>query len=622
MDASPATSAPNPSLSARQPGVVERAIQGVTEWSVAALLVVEMLILLLGVSARYLFGHPLPWSDELASELFLWVAMFGAVIAVQRSQHMRILVLLHRVSPTAQQRLEAMSAASSLVVYGVLFYLSLRYTIHEAAVNTYALEISRAWRASAMPASFLLMTVLAFIQLGIHRKSNLVQAALVLGIVAGAIWASTAQLDAIGNYNLIVFFVLLVGAGVFAGIPIALVFLLATLLYLGLMTRVPVGVVVGRLDEGMAHLILLAVPLFVFLGKLMEETGLARSIMGFLVLALGHLRGGLSYVLLAAMYIVSGISGSKIADMAAVAPVLFPEMVRKGKKPGELVALLSASGAMSETIPPSLVLITTGVATGVSIEALFTAGLVPARVLAIVLSVVVWWRSRHEVASGEGWPSPRPLARMAMLALPGIGLPILIRTAVVEGVATATEVSTIGIFYSVIVGVTLYRPFPWARVKTMLVETASLTGAILLIVGAATGMAWALTQSGFSRALSEVITALPGGRFTFLAVTIVFFIILGSLLEGLPAIVIFGPLLFPAATAIGIHQVHYAIVVVLSMGLGLFIPPFGIGYWAACLIGQVDPDAGVRPLVPYMTALFIGVLVIAALPVLSIGLLK
>ena len=209
-----------------------------------------------------------------------------------------------------------------------------------------------------------------------------------------------------------------------------------------------------------------------------------------------------------------------------------------------------------------------------------------------------------------------------MLALPGIGLPILIRSAVVEDVATATEVSTIGIFYSVIVGVTLYRPFPWARVKTMLVETASLTGAILLIVGAATAMAWALTQSGFSRALSEVITALPGGRLTFLAVTIVFFIILGSILEGLPAIVIFGPLLFPAATAMGIHQVHYAIVVVLSMGLGLFIPPFGIGYWAACLIGQVDPDAGVRPLVPYMAALFIGVLVIAALPVLSIGLLK
>ena len=388
------------------------------------------------------------------------------------------------------------------------------------------------------------------------------------------------------------------------------------------MTRVPTGVVVGRLDEGMAHIILLAVPLFVFLGKLMEESGLAKSIMQFLVMALGHLKGGLSYVLLVTMYIVSGISGSKIADMAAVAPVLFPEMKRKGKKPGELVALLSASGAMSETIPPSLVLITTGVATGVSIEALFTAGLMPALVLAIALCVVVWWRSRHEIMEAKKWPSARQFAMATLFALPGIGLPILIRTAVVEGVATATEVSTIGILYTVVVGLILYRPFPWKRIVPMLVETASLSGAILLIVGAATAMAWALTQSGFSRALSDIITTLPGGKVTFFVVTIIFFIVLGSLLEGLPAIIIFGPLLSPAAAAIGIHPVHYAMMGVLAMGVGLFFPPFGIGYWAACVISQVDPDEGVKPLVPYLVTLLVGIALIAAFPWLSLGFLK
>ncbi|MGY4313650.1 TRAP-type mannitol/chloroaromatic compound transport system permease large subunit [Bradyrhizobium sp. JR3.5] len=161
---------------------------------------------------------------------------------------------------------------------------------------------------------------------------------------------------------------------VFAGVPIAFSFALATFGYIALTTSTPTMVVVGRMDEGMSHIILLAVPLFVFLGLLIEMTGMARAMVGFLASLLGHVRGGLHYVLVGAMYLVSGISGSKAADMAAVAPVLFPEMQDRGAKPGDLVALLSATGAQTETIPPSIVLITIGSVTGVSISALFTGG--------------------------------------------------------------------------------------------------------------------------------------------------------------------------------------------------------------------------------------------------------
>src|SRR6202035_2287956 len=160
-------------------------------------------------------------------------------------------------------------------------------------------------------------------------------------------------------------------------------------------TQVPVLILIGRMDEGMSHLILLSVPLFVFLGLLIEMTGMARVMVAFLANLVGHVRGGLSYVLVGAMYLVSGISGSKAADMAAVAPVLFPEMRRRGSHPGELAALLASSSAMSETIPPSLVLITIGSVTNVSITALFTGGLLPAAVAAIAQVVVSWYRSRH-----------------------------------------------------------------------------------------------------------------------------------------------------------------------------------------------------------------------------------
>jgi tripartite ATP-independent transporter DctM subunit len=321
------------------------------------------------------------------------------------------------------------------------------------------------------------------------------------------------------------------------------------------------------------------------------------------------------------MYLVSGISGSKAADMAAIAPALFPEMKKRGARGGDLVALLAATGAQTETVPPSLVLITIGSVTGVSIAALFTGGLLPAAVLGLVLCVVVWFRCRHEDLSQVRRTPAKEVVHLAAVALPALALPFVIRAAVVEGVATATEVSTIGIAYTVLAGLLVYRQFDWRRLGPMLVNTASLSGAILLIIGTATAMAWGLTQSGFSRWLAEIMAALPGGVPMFLMVSIVTFTVLGSVLEGIPAIVLFGPLLFPIARQLGVHEVHYAMVVVLSMGLGLFAPPLGVGYYAACAIGGANPDDGIRPIVGYMAALLVGTVVVAAIPWLSTGFL-
>jgi tripartite ATP-independent transporter DctM subunit len=296
-------------------------------------------------------------------------------------------------------------------------------------------------------------------------------------------------------------------------------------------------------------------------------------------------------------------------------------MKARGAKPGDLVALLAATGAQTETIPPSLVLITIGSVTGVSIAALFTGGLLPAIVLAIMLCGVVWRRYRREDLSHVRRASGAEIGRAFWLALPALALPFVIRAAVVRGVATATEVSTLGIAYSFLVGIILYRRMEWRRLLPMLVETAALSGAILLIIGTATGMAWSLTQSGFSSSLAAAMGALPGGKAMFLAVSIVAFVILGSVLEGIPAIVLFGPLLFPIARQMGVHEVQYAMVVVLAMGVGLFSPPFGVGYYAACAIGRVSPDVGMRPILGYVLALLVGLIVVAAVPWISTGFL-
>jgi tripartite ATP-independent transporter DctM subunit len=589
----------------------------------AALLAAEIAILLGGVVARYVFDRPLVWSDELASILFLWLAMLGAVIAFRRDEHMRMTACVELSPRPARAMLDSFATSAALAFLLLVAWPACQYALEQIPITTPALQITDAWRAAALPTGISLMALFAVLRLAkaASRWSLVWSLVLVTGLVA-LFWLCTPLFHRLGNLNLLIFFVGVVAAAVFAGVPIAFAFGLAVFGYLSLTTQTPLLVLIGRMDEGMSHLILLAVPLFVFLGLLIEMTGMARAMVTFLASLLGHVRGGLQYVLIAGMYLVSGISGSKAADMAAIAPVLFPEMKERGAKPGELVALLSATGAQTETIPPSLVLITIGSVTGVSIAALFTGGVLPAMVLAVLLCVVVRWRCRGEDLDQVKRATIREIASAFVVALPAIALPFLIRAAVVAGVATATEVSTIGIAYSGIAGLLIYRRFDWSALKPMLISAVSLSGAILLIIGTATGMAWGLTQSGFSRSLATAMTGLPGGATTFMAVSIAAFIVLGSVLEGIPAIVLFGPLLFPIARAVGIHEVHYAMVVILAMGIGLFAPPFGVGYYAACAIGRVAPALGMRPILSYLLALVIGTIIVAAVPWISTGFLR
>ena len=599
----------------------ERLLRLVAEVPAALLVLAEIGVLLAGVLSRYVFRSPLVWSDELASILFLWLAMLGAVIALQRSEHMKLTAVVARMSPTWAARCDALAAGAVALFLLLILQPAYDYAAEQWWIQTPALDLHDTFRVAAMPVGAVLMIATALARLArLSWRDAAVGlgALLVLGVV---LWLAAPLLKVLGNFNLVLFFVLLLGGGVLVSVPIAFAFGLATLAYLGTLTHLPLSVVVSRMDEGMSSLILLAVPLFVFLGLLIEMTGMARAMVAFLASLLGHVRGGLSYVLLGAMYLVSGISGSKAADMAAVAPVLFPEMKQRGIDEGELVSLLAASGAMSETIPPSLVLITIGSVTGVSIAALFTGGMMPAAVLALVLAVIARARSGGERMAGIRRAPARVVLRTFVVALPALALPFLIRFAVVEGIATATEVSTIGIAYGVLAGLLLYRRFDWRRVYPMLVETAALSGAILLIIGTATGMAWALTQSGFSRQLASGMASMPGGGGGFMAVSIVAFVVLGSVLEGIPAIVLFGPLLFPSARAVGINEVHYAMVVILAMGIGLFAPPFGVGYYAACAIGRVSPDAAMRRVWPYLAAVFAGLVLVAAVPWFSTGFL-
>ncbi|HBI82816.1 TRAP transporter large permease subunit [Orrella sp. NBD-18] len=581
----------------------------------AVLLTVIVVMLLVGVVSRYVFSIPIVWIDEVVSISFLWLAMLGTAIAMHRNEHLRLTLFLQMMPERIRGFVHAVALVSIAAFLIALIHPAIEYAQEEWFVTSPALNIPNSFRVSALAFGILAMLgVLMTYAAQTVSRANLIGAIGLVVVLAALCWTFSAQLTQIGLYNTLLFLVVLVALCLVAGVPIAFCFGLGALSYLAFSTTVPLMVIIGRMDEGMSSLILVSVPIFVLLGCVLDATGMGKAIVDFLASLLGHIKAGMSYVLLGSLFIVSGISGSKVSDMATIAPALFPEMKRRGHQPKEMIALLATGAAMADTVPPSIVLIVLGSVAGVSIAGLFQSGVVIAGVLLLALVALARWKARHEKMENVKRAGFAIIWKALLIAGPALVLPFLIRSAVGGGVATATEVSTIAVLYAMIIGQVLYGGIGWRKVYGMLVETAALSGAILLILGTASAMAWAITQSGVVQSLSQFLTTLPGGVAAFMAVTILVFLILGCLLEGLPAILILAPIMFPIAKKLGIHDIHYSMVVVTAMNIGLMMPPIGVGFYVACRIGDESPDKVMAAIWPYIIALIIGLIAIAAVP--------
>ncbi len=584
--------------------------------AVCAFLMLAIVAMLFGgVVTRYVFGRPITWIDEVVSFAFIWVAMLGAVLAMHRNEHLRLTMFVDRMPARLRQQVHAFALAAIAAFLIGLIGPAIEHVQTEWIVETPALGLPGGLRVAAIAAGLMLMlAVIAVYALRtVPKTAFAIAVAGVLVYIGLCTWLAP-QFAQLGLANILIFLTGLVALCLIAGVPIAFCFGCGVMSFLAFSSHVPLIVIVGRIDEGMANIVLVSVPIFVLLGCVLDATGMGKAIVDLLASLIGHVKAGMSYVLLGSLFIVSGISGSKVSDMATVAPALFPEMRRRGNKQPEMVALLATGAAMADTVPPSIVLIVLGSVAGVSIAGLFESGFVVAMVLLVSLLLLARWKARHEDTSSARRPSWKAIGRLAVIAAPALVLPFLIRSAVGGGVATATEVSTLAVLYAMLIGQVLYGGLGPRRIYVMLVETAALSGAILLILGTASAMAWAITQSGVVQQLSQVLTTLPGGVWAFMAVTVAVFLVLGCLLEGLPAVLLLAPIMFPIAKKLGIHEIHYSMVIVCAMNVGLMMPPIGVGFYVACRIGDAKPDDAMLAIWPYIAALLVGVIVIAAFP--------
>ena len=386
--------------------------------------------------------------------------------------------------------------------------------------------------------------------------------------------------------------------------------------YLGavLSSPAPLAVSVQQIFHQLDSFVLLAFPLFVLAGALMETGGIATRLVELAVALVGWVRGGLGMAVVAAEYIFSGISGSTVADVSAVASTTIPGMVRAGYSRELAVAVVSAASAMGILVPPCILMIVIGSIASLSVAALFAAGFVPAVVLALCLMAYIYRQATRSGIAPAARPSAAELARTLRRAIVPLGMPAIIFGGILGGIVTPTEASVIAVLYAAIVGLFVYREIAWRDLPAIVIQSCAVTGAVGLLLGTAGLISWFLTVQQMPAMLIRALTVVPGSTLVFLAATAVVFIFFGAVIEGLPAVVILLPSLLPVAGQLGIHPIHYAIVIVAAVGIGLFLPPLGVGLFIACGIADVQVDRATRAMLPFVAVLCAGLAVIILVP--------
>ena len=376
-----------------------------------------------------------------------------------------------------------------------------------------------------------------------------------------------------------------------------------------------------QMARGIDNFVLLAIPFFILVGYLMEANGMSVRLIELLQRAVGRMRGGLNVVMVMSMVLFSGISGSKMADVAAVGSVLIPAARRSRQNPGSAVALLAASAVMAETIPPCINLIILGFVANLSIGGLFVAGLLPAGLMALALIVLCIILGKKPEPVEESEPQI-PVTGLWSGAIASFGLIFMIFFGFKSGFATATEISAFAAVYAVVIGAIVFRELSFKTAAHSFVQSATRSGLVLFIVAAAQSLAFILTLQQVPHAVGDIMLSLSGshGVWLFMLLSIVVLIVMGSVLEGAAALIIFGPLLLPVAVKLGIDPLHFGVVLVISMGIGLFAPPLGLGLYGACLIGNVPIEQTIKPIMGYLGLLLLCLLVIAFVPSISTAL--
>lgn len=413
---------------------------------------------------------------------------------------------------------------------------------------------------------------------------------------------------------------LLVFAGLMLiGVPIAFAMLGSSLLVIWL-EGLPLSIYAQRVSSGIQSFPLLAIPLFILTGNLMNQSGMSERLFDFARALVGHVRGGLAQVNVLGSVFMSGISGSSLADCAATTRVFVPQMERAGFSRGFSVALTAASATLAPIIPPSILLIIYGWQANISIGDLFIAGIVPGLFIGgVLLGLCVLMARLKGFEAGEPFGRSR-LWSTFKRAVWALLLPVLVVGGFRAGVFTATEVAAVAAVYALVVGLVIYRTLGPAEIREALISTGKDTAAILVLVAAASPFAWILALNQAPQMMLGLITGISDDPIVVLLLLNVLLLVVGMFMETLAIIIILVPILLPLLKALGIDLIHFGIIMVFNLLIGQLTPPLGVLMFVSCSIARLRMGTFLVEVWPFLLALLAALMVIVFVPGLSLGL--
>ncbi len=393
---------------------------------------------------------------------------------------------------------------------------------------------------------------------------------------------------------------------------------LATVLYLGL----PPLVVFQRVSAGISVFTLMAIPFFIFAGDLMVRGGIAARIVAFAGSLIGHVRGGLGQVNIAASTLFGGISGSAVAEAAAVGGIMIPQMKARGYGADYAVNVTSMAALIALMIPPSHNMIIYSISGGgrISIADLFTAGIIPGLLLALALSITAWIVAVRRGYPTEPFPGFARVGRLLLESMPGMLLIAIIFGGVRSGVFTATESSCVAVVYALLVTVLVYRSMSWTDFVHATQQAVRTTAMVLLIIGMAGAFGWLMAYLHVAQISLEWMRSISNNPYVILLMINIVLLVLGTFMDMSPLIIITTPIFLPVVSAFGIDPVHFGVIMILNLGIGLNTPPLGPVQFVAAAVARITIWEAMRSVWPFYAAGLIVLMMVTYIPALSLWL--
>lgn len=416
--------------------------------------------------------------------------------------------------------------------------------------------------------------------------------------------------------------IILLLLGIFIGVPIAVALGGASTIALVLFSDLPLSLIVQRIYVGLDSFPLLAAPLFLLAGGLMETGGISLRITNLASALIGHVRGGLGMVVVLGTMIFSGISGSSTADTAAIGSVMIPNMVRRGYSPAFATAVVAAAGGMGILIPPCIIMVIYGLLTNTSVAALFLGGVVPGLVMGGTMMVMVWWMAKRQGLPVERQFSVSDVVSSASRAGWALMMPVIILGGILLGWFTVTEAAVVAVVYGAFVALFVYRELKWSDLPRILVESGATTGAVMIVIGMAAVFAWLLTSQQVPLQVAQWLAGISTQTWFFLLLINLAFLLIGAVFEVTAALIMTVPILMPLVAQYNVDPVHFGVLLTANLGIGMVTPPVGVCLYVACGISKAPLESVIKPLAPLLGMMIATLILITYFPEITLYLPK